>query len=75
MSLLGQSKLTTTAIGAVHPQGAGGKLVEEGGEENTLVGRERRVMSVGLRLCALTVGTMTGEGRAGVQSRRRSGVE
>ncbi|KAK3522213.1 hypothetical protein QTP70_032774, partial [Hemibagrus guttatus] len=70
--------LTTTAIGAVDLQGAGGNWSTVGGRSRggRRVRRQRekrRGKSVGLRIGTLNVGTMTGKGRelADVMERRK----
>ncbi|KAK3535401.1 hypothetical protein QTP70_013113, partial [Hemibagrus guttatus] len=70
--------LTTTAIGAVDLQGAGGNWATVGGRSRggRRVRRQRekrKGKSVGLRIGTLNVGTMTGKGRelADVMERRK----
>ncbi|KAK3564131.1 hypothetical protein QTP86_007801 [Hemibagrus guttatus] len=70
--------LTTTAIGAVDLQGAGGNWAAVGGRSSggRRVHRQRekrKGKSVGLRIGTLNVGTMTGKGRelADVMERRK----
>ncbi|KAK3535320.1 hypothetical protein QTP70_007936 [Hemibagrus guttatus] len=70
--------LTTTAIGAVDLQGAGGNWATVGGRSRggRRVHRQRekrKGKSVGLRIGTLNVGTMTGKGRelADVMERRK----
>ncbi|KAK3533820.1 hypothetical protein QTP70_031295, partial [Hemibagrus guttatus] len=70
--------LTTTAIGAVDLQGAGGNWATVGGSSRggRRVHRQRekrKGKSVGLRIGTLNVGTMTGKGRelADVMERRK----
>uniref|UniRef100_A0A3B3BNZ8 Endonuclease/exonuclease/phosphatase domain-containing protein n=1 Tax=Oryzias melastigma TaxID=30732 RepID=A0A3B3BNZ8_ORYME len=72
--------LTTTAIGAVHRQGAGGNWTTVGGRRRggRRVRRERekrKVTSVGLRVGTLNVGTMTGKGRELVDMMQRRKVD
>ncbi|KAK3555014.1 hypothetical protein QTP86_005706 [Hemibagrus guttatus] len=71
-------RLTTTAIGAVDLQGAGGNWATVGGRSRggRRVRRQRekrKGKSVGLRIGTLNVGTMTGKGRelADVMERRK----
>ncbi|KAK3531064.1 hypothetical protein QTP70_008754 [Hemibagrus guttatus] len=70
--------LTTTAIGAVDLQGAGGNWAtvgrrSRGGRRVRRQREKRKVKSVGLRIGTLNVGTMTGKGRelADVMERRK----
>ncbi|KAK3559119.1 hypothetical protein QTP86_004099 [Hemibagrus guttatus] len=70
--------LTTTAIGAVDLQGAGGNWVtvgrrSRGGRRVRRQREKRKGKSVGLRIGTLNVGTMTGKGRelADVMERRK----
>ncbi|KAK3511370.1 hypothetical protein QTP70_005295 [Hemibagrus guttatus] len=70
--------LTTTAIGAVDLQGAGGNWAtvgrrSRGGRRVRRQREKRKSKSVGLRIGTLNVGTMTGKGRelADVMERRK----
>ncbi|KAK3516091.1 hypothetical protein QTP70_005429 [Hemibagrus guttatus] len=70
--------LTTTAIGAVNLQGAGGNWAtvgrrSKGGRRVHRQREKRKGKSVGLRIGTLNVGTMTGKGRelADVMERRK----
>ncbi|KAK3573055.1 hypothetical protein QTP86_012304 [Hemibagrus guttatus] len=70
--------LTTTAIGAVDPQGAGGNWAtvgrrSRGGRRVRRQREKRKGKSVGLRIGTLNVGTMTGKGRelADMMERRK----
>ncbi|KAK3512226.1 hypothetical protein QTP70_001101 [Hemibagrus guttatus] len=70
--------LTTTAIGAVDLQGAGGNWAtvgrrSRGGRRGRRQREKRKGKSVGLRIGTLNVGTMTGKGRelADVMERRK----
>ncbi|KAK3517322.1 hypothetical protein QTP70_003396 [Hemibagrus guttatus] len=70
--------LTTTAIGAVDLQGAGGNWAtvgrrSRGGRRARRQREKRKGKSVGLRIGTLNVGTMTGKGRelADVMERRK----
>ncbi|KAK3521359.1 hypothetical protein QTP70_003438 [Hemibagrus guttatus] len=70
--------LTTTAIGAVDLQGAGGNWAtvgrrSKGGRRVRRQREKRKGKSVGLRIGTLNVGTMTGKGRelADVMERRK----
>ncbi|KAK3513819.1 hypothetical protein QTP70_028868 [Hemibagrus guttatus] len=70
--------LTTTAIGAVDLQGAGGNWAtvgrrSRGGRRVHRQREKRKGMSVGLRIGTLNVGTMTGKGRelADMMERRK----
>ncbi|KAK3515256.1 hypothetical protein QTP70_013019 [Hemibagrus guttatus] len=70
--------LTTTAIGAVDLQGAGGNWAtvgrrSRGGRRVRRQREKRKVKSVGLRIGTLNVGTMTGKGRelADMMERRK----
>ncbi|KAK3552305.1 hypothetical protein QTP86_010101 [Hemibagrus guttatus] len=71
-------RLTTTAIGAVDLQGAGGNWAtvgrrSRGGRRVHRQREKRKGKSVGLRIGTLNVGTMTGKGRepADVMERRK----
>ncbi|KAK3523476.1 hypothetical protein QTP86_033588 [Hemibagrus guttatus] len=71
-------ELTTTAIGAVDLQGAGGNWAtvgrrSRGGRRVRRQREKRKGKSVGLRIGTLNVGTMTGKGRelADVMERRK----
>ncbi|KAK3570259.1 hypothetical protein QTP86_017110 [Hemibagrus guttatus] len=69
--------ITTTAIGAIDPQGAGGNWATVGRRSRGRIVRrqreKRKVKSVGLRIGTLNVGTMTGKGRelADMMERRK----
>ncbi|KAK3509028.1 hypothetical protein QTP70_018534, partial [Hemibagrus guttatus] len=70
--------LTTTAIGAVDLQGAGGNWAtvgrrSRGGRRGRRQREKRKGKSIGLRIGTLNVGTMTGKGRelADVMERRK----
>ncbi|KAK3560002.1 hypothetical protein QTP86_033748 [Hemibagrus guttatus] len=70
--------LTTTAIGAVDPQGAGGNRAtvgrrSRGGRRVHRQREKRKGKSLGLRIGTLNVGTMTGKGRelADMMERRK----
>ncbi|KAK3567839.1 hypothetical protein QTP86_027365 [Hemibagrus guttatus] len=73
--------LTTTAIGAVDLQGAGGNWAtvgrrSRGGRRVRRQREKRKGKSVGLRIGTLNVGTMTGKGRelADVMERRKADI-
>ncbi|KAK3567442.1 hypothetical protein QTP86_020011 [Hemibagrus guttatus] len=75
---LPEHRLTTTAIGAVDLQGAGGNWAtvgrrSRGGRRVRRQREKRKGKSVGLRIGTLNVGTMTGKGRelADMMERRK----
>lgn len=75
-----EAKVTMTAIDAVPWQGAGGNLTtidqrRRGGRCVRMKWEKRKVMSAGLRVGTLNVGTMAGKGRELVHMMQRRKVD